>query len=492
MHRHSLSLLILITAALPQNPAQAQGALTNGLHHSGVIQVGSLDTWTFQANTNDSIIVSIGEVAQTPNPEFRPWIRLKSPDGAELGSNWSATAAQIDVRATKNGTYTVLVANNQSCGPSDSCTGSFPAQVAAGGYRLTLAKTPGPYSVAEGEGGGPITDTTAHGGTIQVGNVDSWTFHAATGDSVAISIGEVAADGSDPAFRPWIRLRGPDGAPLGSDWRASAAQIAAKAPLTGTYSVFVASNPACGPSDFCTGYFPFQEGPGKYLLTVSGFSAQTPDEVVVVTSAYAPGSFGAFFVTDVQVVNPTTAPITITPLFQNQAAGGAVSTGSAFQVPARSTRNFSNVLQSVFNVAPPAYGPIRFQGSASLIVSANVYTANACGTVGISYQGLNSSLARTTGLLPGMASDDNHRTNLVFYNPGVGTASITLDYGSGILQGLSLPPNGWTQLNGIGKDRGVTSASYYLIFTSSQPLLALGTVLDNTSNQSVAVPVASY
>lgn len=217
-----------------------------------------------------------------------------------------------------------------------------------------------------------------------------------------------------------------------------------------------------------------------------------PDETVLVTSAYAQGSFGAFFVTDVQVVNPTAGTITVTPVFQNQAAGGTTLSGQAFQLPPGGTRAIANALSSLFGVEPPAFGPIRFLGSPAIVATANVYTSNECGTVGISYQGLRTSQAKASGLLPLMASDPNHRTNLIAYNPGFVTADILLDYGSGITQSVRLTPGGWTQLNNLGKDRGVTSASYYLVFSSSQPVLMLGTVLDNTSNQSIASSPVSY
>jgi hypothetical protein len=234
--------------------ALAQGALTNGATQTGVIQVGGLDTWTFQAAYNDSITLSVGEVVGSgPEPYFNPWIRLRGPDGASLGDSWGSNAAQIDVRAPLAGTYTVLVANKEA----------GYTQAGPGSYVLTLAKTPGPYTVSSGDEGGPMTNGVTHTGVIGVGDLDPWTFQAAYNDSITLSVGEVVGSGPEPYFNPWIRLRGPDGAPLGDNWGSNAAQIAVRAPLAGTYTVLVANRES--------GYT--QAGPGEYTLKVTGLTA---------------------------------------------------------------------------------------------------------------------------------------------------------------------------------------------------------------------------
>src|SRR2546428_172455 len=91
--------------------------MTNSASHAGVIPIGDLDAWSFQAALNDSIIVRIGEVAGSGGDRnFYARIRLRGPDGASLGDNYGSNAAEIDVRAPLTGTYTVLVsqATNRS------------------------------------------------------------------------------------------------------------------------------------------------------------------------------------------------------------------------------------------------------------------------------------------------------------------------------------------------------------------------------------------
>ena len=59
-------------------------------HHAAISEV---DTWTFTAAAGDRIAVHIGEIVD--NNDFRPWIRLQSPAGADLSSTSGTDAAAI-------------------------------------------------------------------------------------------------------------------------------------------------------------------------------------------------------------------------------------------------------------------------------------------------------------------------------------------------------------------------------------------------------------
>src|SRR5690606_26568796 len=108
-----------------------------------------------------------------------------------------------------------------------------------GTYRLTAVHTPGPTTVSPGDQGGALTNGAVHTGEIVRGDVDVWTLTATMGDRIAIHIGQVS-ETSD--FRPWIRLWGPSGQPLGETWDVTAAALNnIVAPVTGTYLVLVAS-----------------------------------------------------------------------------------------------------------------------------------------------------------------------------------------------------------------------------------------------------------
>jgi hypothetical protein len=87
-----------------------------------------------------------------------------------------------------------------------------------------------------------MTNGANHTGVIHLGDLDQWTFTAAQNDRIHLSIGEVFPTVVDPVFVPWIRLVGPTGVEIGHNWGALAALITVSAPLSGTYTVVVATN----------------------------------------------------------------------------------------------------------------------------------------------------------------------------------------------------------------------------------------------------------
>src|SRR5205085_1997427 len=106
------------------------GPMTNGVMHTGTIDIGDLDVWTFQATNGDSIVVRAGETVS--GSALTPWVRLYGPDGAVLGAFVSVSGAEVSVRATNNGVFLVVIGDGGT------------ALAGSGGYRLTLAKTGSP------------------------------------------------------------------------------------------------------------------------------------------------------------------------------------------------------------------------------------------------------------------------------------------------------------------------------------------------------------
>ncbi|MGH9308719.1 MAG: hypothetical protein ACRD1U_05050, partial [Vicinamibacterales bacterium] len=224
--RHGLLAIMLALGA--HTAAYAQSPLTNGGNHSGSISIpGEVDHWAFSAAQGNAIVLSIGEVPGTVDTGFWPWIRLIGPNGAQLASNWGALAAYMHVTAPRTGTYIVRV--------SSADTGND----AMGSYLLTLAKIPGTVIVPSDDEGGPMTNGANHDGLIHLGDLDQWTFTAAQHDAILLSIGEVLEAEVDPGFWPWIRLYGPNGALISSNWGNWVAYLSASAPLSGTYTVVV-------------------------------------------------------------------------------------------------------------------------------------------------------------------------------------------------------------------------------------------------------------
>jgi hypothetical protein len=224
--------------------AIAQGAMTNGENYAAAISApGEIDEWTFTAALGDYILLSIGEVPPgQPDPDFRPWIRLRRPDGMEIGSNAGVVAAQINIAAPLSGTYTVLVRDSTIGRPGSTL----------GTYVLHFLKVPGTYAVPVGDEGGPLVNGANTAGrigaagatpTLRPADLDVWTFTAAQNDAIVLSLGEVLDSEIDPDFRPWLRLFGPNGALLGSDAGfLNATLYLNPAPLSGVYTVVVADS----------------------------------------------------------------------------------------------------------------------------------------------------------------------------------------------------------------------------------------------------------
>src|ERR1051325_2781554 len=214
------------------NTTIAQGTLTNGWTHTGTIfPVGDSDTWTFDATAGDTIMIRVGEITQSGS--FTPRIRLQNPSAVLIAAASGTVAAGVSITATNTGTFTVIV---------DDAVGTS----ATGTYRITLAKSPGPIFVAPGDEGGPLTNGLMHTGTIDVGDLDVWTFSANAGDSIQIRMGEMV-NGS--TLNPALWLYGPNGALLDSYGVSSAAaELSIRATNSGTFTVVAGgfSNRLCG------------------------------------------------------------------------------------------------------------------------------------------------------------------------------------------------------------------------------------------------------
>jgi hypothetical protein len=221
-------------------PGDQGGPLTNGVVHTGFIDVGDVDVWTFSANVGDNIVVRMAEAS--PGSALTPSLSLYGPNGALLDFFGSSTAAsQVAVRATNSGTFTV-VAGDQSAGFAGS-----------GAYRLNLAKTGDPIVISPGDEGGPLTNGWTHTGTIEVGDMDLWSFTANAGDSIQVRVGETGGTG----LTPYLGLYGPTGALLDSSAIAGTADVSFRATNSGTFLVLVTD---------LSGAF---AGSGSYRLTLA-------------------------------------------------------------------------------------------------------------------------------------------------------------------------------------------------------------------------------
>jgi hypothetical protein len=94
-------------------PTDDGGELTNGWMHTGTIDIGDMDVWTFYADAGQNIVVRMGElVAASP---LTPYLRLFGPNGALLASyGTGGVASEVSARATNSGIFTVIAADGTS------------------------------------------------------------------------------------------------------------------------------------------------------------------------------------------------------------------------------------------------------------------------------------------------------------------------------------------------------------------------------------------
>ena len=243
----------------------------------------------------------------------------------------------------------------------------------------------------------------------------------------------------------------------------------------------------------------------RFALTLL-FAASLPAlaDVVLPSSAFSGGAGDALFQSDVRIFNPGSAAATVTPVLYDQATGETV-TKPSFTVPPRQQVKFDNVLSTLFGRTAPSFGPIRFQTTASLVVSSSVNNVNACRSGAVSGQwlpGIDVGKALKAGTLVQLAVSadgaSGYRSNVVFHNPGTSTATVSARVRKGdgtLLATASIPtllPNGFLQKRLDDADTfpgvaGTTDTNLWLEFTSDQPVLAFASVIANASGDPFAI-----
>lgn len=210
------------------------------------------------------------------------------------------------------------------------------------------------------------------------------------------------------------------------------------------------------------------------------------------TSAFANGQYGAVFKTRLSVANVTGYPYTIRAGFST-AAGEIVA--RSFPILAYETRTWDNFLGDVLQVT--GAGAIDFDSgdpAYRFIVSAQVYVDGPNGRFSTAVQSADEAgtiVSGRAGYVIGISADSFDRTNLgcasdsglyqtitaeVFSPSNVFLGSLTFD----------LNPWGWTQ---VGVNIPVTDG--IMVINSTQRAVCYGVVVDNVSNDGtfqLAVP----
>jgi hypothetical protein len=302
------SALLILTATLAIQNVHAQGSLTNGVSQDGAISTaGETNSWTTVANQGDRVTVQIAKL--TGGAAFRPTIEVISSEGLSLGASSGAVAARVDLQAGSSGTLTVKVSDAHQTG--------------TGTYRLQFAHVPGAFTVPAGDEGGALTNGFNQLGTIDLGDLDLWSFSANAGDRIALQIAKLTGGAG---FAPLLELFGPDGRRMGVDSGNLAARVDAQIETGGTYTVLVSARIPDG-----TGNYQLQlaQVPGSFVVPagdeggalsdgVNQDGAITPGDLDLWTFATSPGDHVTLQITKL------TGGAAFTPKFQLYASDGSL------------------------------------------------------------------------------------------------------------------------------------------------------------------------
>src|SRR4029079_10284067 len=126
---------------------------------------------------------------------------LYGPDGALIETQPTQAPGGgsrdelISRRLTASGTYTVVVSETHFYLSTSVSTPDT--------YALNFARAPGEIQTSPGDEGGPLINGTKSNGTIDIGDLDVWSFTANSGDSIQLRVG-------GDNLVPQIDLYGPD------------------------------------------------------------------------------------------------------------------------------------------------------------------------------------------------------------------------------------------------------------------------------------------
>ena len=191
-----------------------QNLINGGVIHASIFPEGDQDSYAFFASAGDNIQLRVADMGAG---SLTPLVSLFGPDGVYVSGDSSSLVADVGVTAPATGTYTVLV--------DDSST---PQPLGTGAYDLYFTRVPGANEHGVLINGGALSET------IDLGDLDTYTFSASVGDNVQLRMTDV-----EGTLTPRVSLFGPDGVYVSGDSSSLVADVGVTAPATGTYTVLV-------------------------------------------------------------------------------------------------------------------------------------------------------------------------------------------------------------------------------------------------------------
>ena len=255
-HKLSMCGLLMLLVAVT-NHAYAQSLVSGGMVPGSITQ-GETDTYSFHAESGDTISVSMGDKSVDPSSStsLYPYLTLLNPNGTQLGNVAFGQIGAIleNQPISVTGIYTVEAKDR-----FDTYTGD---------YDLHFVRTPG------ADEGGALSSTGSVSGNITVGDMDSYTFYANAGHHITLTMADTGPSPElSTTLYPHISIFKPDGSILQTpSFGLTTAQVSsARMPTTGTYTVLVKDRYASYTGDYVL-HFSRAPGANEGGLLTDGFS----------------------------------------------------------------------------------------------------------------------------------------------------------------------------------------------------------------------------
>ncbi len=197
--------------------ANEGGRLENDAEVAGTLELGDIDTFTFEARVGERVNINL---ADSGNTNMSPIVHLVDPSGTVFERDSSPFVASLrDIEINVAGTWTVVLSERGG----DS----------AGDYGFYFARSSG------GNEKGLLPNDARRAAKLALGDIDTWTFSAESGDQVHLKV----ADIDNTNFSPRFALYAPDGTQAFVDSSPFVAAMSGfQAAADGIYTVVVQSS----------------------------------------------------------------------------------------------------------------------------------------------------------------------------------------------------------------------------------------------------------
>lgn len=191
-------------------------ALTSGMSVSASIDLGDIDTFTINAKAGDDLFLTIDE---TPTADTSLYVTLHGPNGELITSDWESNGMRIDTYdLPATGTYTYVIRDYY---------GQY-----TGDYTLTSVVADDTVDA----GNVALSSGQSVSGSIELGDIDTFTINAAAGQDLLFTIAETPTSG----ISYLVSVHGPNGQLLDLDWSSSGYNLNVyNVPATGRYTYIV-------------------------------------------------------------------------------------------------------------------------------------------------------------------------------------------------------------------------------------------------------------